>query len=412
MIFRRHSGRPDHFGRREFFRRSLGAAGWAGLIGSGLATGARAGASPAQRLGFSRPVRSPWFTPLPQSAIRCELCPRKCRIEPGRRGHCRVRENRGGEAVSLAYGNPSLVQIDPIERIPFFHVMPGARSLSVSTAGCPLDCRFCEVWDMALAAPEEVHAYDLPPRALIGHARSAGVQAVSFAFGEPVAFFEYMADACAAAQPAGLMRLMHSSGFISPEPLAAVAPYLDAVNIDLKSFDARFYREQTGGELQPVLDTLKTLKKNGVHIELTNLVIPTLNDDPGGIREMAQWVRAELGPATPLHFARFYPLHKLANLPPTPVQTLDRARESAQAAGLQHVYVARVTGHPGENTFCPGCGSKVIDRLGFVIEATRLTDGRCDGCGTPVAGVWNPRPPVSGGGGTSGPGRATARPDL
>ena len=331
---------------------------------------------------------SPWFEPLGGGELRCTLCPHRCRLADGQRGRCRVRENRGGAGNTLAYGNPCLVQLDPVERKPFFHVLPGSRALSVSTAGCPLACRFCEVWDMALVAPEEVVAYDLPPEALVWHAVEVGATSVSFAFGEPVAFFEYMVDSAALARAAGLRVLVHTSGYLEEAPLAALAPLVDAVNVDLKAFDDGFYREQCGGELAPVLRTLRSLRSADVHLELTHLVIPTLNDEAEQIRAMCRWVAMKLGPDVPLHFSRFYPLYQLANLPPTPVATLDRARAIAFDEGLRFVYVARVTGHEGEDTFCPHCGATAIARLGFMVEEVALDDGRCRACGGAIAGVW------------------------
>jgi pyruvate formate lyase activating enzyme len=290
--------------------------------------------------------------------------------------------------VTLVYANPCLIRPDPVERTPFFHVLPGTRTLSVSTAGCPLACMFCEAWDMALAAPEEVYAYDIPPERVVDHALELGARSVSYACGEPVAFYEYTADVAALARKAGLLNLVHTSGYIAREPLAALAGMLDAVNVDLKGFDPAFYRDICGGELAPVLQALRLLGEAGVHVEITNLVIPTLNDDMERIGEMCRWIRRELGAGVPVHFARFYPLYRLANLPPTPVSTLDRARAAALDAGLQYVYVARVTGHEGENTFCPRCGRPVIRRTGFVVEETRLEKGACGWCGAPVPGRW------------------------
>lgn len=348
---------------------------------------ARAEAQTAER-GFTDRRRSPWFRSLPRNEVQCTLCPRECRIAPGQRGVCRVRENRDGAVYTLAYGNPVLVQTDPVERKPFFHVLPGTRALSISTAGCPLACAFCEVWDMALVSPEEVHAYDLPPRDVVSHAGRAAVRSVSYAFGEPVAFWEYMSETAEYARDAGLLNLMHTSGYVNPEPLRSVSGLIDAANVDLKSFDPSFYRDLCGGELEPVLRTLKYLARRGVHLEITTPVIPTLNDDMAMIRRMSTWIRDELGPDVPLHLARFYPLYKLSNLPPTPVATLDRARKTALDAGLEYVYVSRVTGHAGESTRCPRCQETVIQRLGFFVEEVRLDQGRCPACGHAIPGRW------------------------
>jgi pyruvate formate lyase activating enzyme len=242
---------------------------------------------------------------------------------------------------------------------------------------------------MALVAPEDVYAYDLPPEAVIEQARATKARSVSYAFSEPVVFYEYMEAIATLAKRAKLLNLVHTNGFIAQKPLEAICDRVDAVNVDLKGFDPAFYRDLCEGELTPVLETLKQLKAADVHIEVTNLVIPTLNDDMARIREMCHWIKSELGPGVPLHFARFYPLYKLANLPPTPVSTLDRAREVALEAGLDYVYVARVSGHEGENTFCPGCRKAVMRRIGFMIGETHLENGKCAHCGTPIPGRWS-----------------------
>lgn len=381
--------------RRQFIK--AGAAGITSLCLAGAVSGcstpegkegeeSQAGGA---KKGFVRPEASPWFSSLEDGSIQCELCPRECRLAPGQRAPCRVRENRGGKAYTLAYGNPALVQDDPIERKPFYHVMPGSRALSISTAGCNLACKFCEVWDMALVAPEEVHAYDMPPETVVAHALAAGIPSISFAFGEPVVFYEYTADIASLAGEAGLKNLIHTAGYIQRKPLEGLVEKLDAANVDLKSFDPAFYRDVVGGELQPVLDTLKLLRRAGIHIEITNILIPTLNDHMDGVKNMCEWIAGELGPEVPLHFARFYPLYRLSALPRTPVSTLEEARDTALAAGLKFVYIAKLTGHEAENTFCPGCGEKVIERVGFVVSKISLEKGSCRYCGRPIPGRWS-----------------------
>ena len=372
--------------RRDFFRM---AGGGTGALALGRVAGpTAAGHAQEARRGFVNPVPASFFSELGGGRLRCDLCPHLCRLAPGERGRCRVRENRGGRGYTLAHGNPCVVQLEPVERKPFFHVVPGSRSFSVATAGCNLECSFCEVWDTAQVAPEDVYAFDLSPEIIVEKARESGARSVAYTFGEPVAFFEYMECIAALAGGAGLLNLMHSAGFINLDPLARLCSVMDAANIDLKSFDAAFYRRVAGGELEPVLETLKTLRAAGVHLEITNILIPTLNDDPGMVREMCEWIANDLGPDTPVHFSRFYPLYKLANLPPTPVSTLNEARATAKAAGLRHVYVAKVPGHEGENTICPGCEEIVIRRMGFVVEEMRLADGKCDRCGESVPGIW------------------------
>lgn len=340
------------------------------------------------KMGLMNPQPSPWFTELENNKVQCTLCPKACELDQGERAQCLVRENRGGEGYTLAYGNPALLQEDPIERKPFFHVLPGSRALSISTAGCNLSCKFCEVWDMALEKPEEVFAYDVPPENVIELAQKANLSSLSYAFGEPVIFYEYMEETASLAKDAGFLNLVHTAGYIQQKPLERLLDKIDAVNVDLKGFDREFYREVVGGELDHVLDSLKTMNAAGIHIEITNIIIPTLNDDMNYIEEMCKWIVEELGKNVPVHFARFYPLFKLSDLPRTPVSTLEEARNTAINAGLNFVYIARVSEHEGENTFCPNCGNIVINRLGFVIEAIHMEEGKCTHCGEKIPGKW------------------------
>lgn len=340
------------------------------------------------RKGLINPKLSPWFSELDNNRVKCELCPEQCMLEQGERAKCRVRENREGKGYTLAYGNPALLQEDPIERKPFFHVLPGSRALSVSTAGCNLKCKFCEVWDMALEDPEEVYAYDVPPEKVLKYAREGNLTSISYAFGEPVICYEYMFETASEAKRAGYLNLVHTAGYINKEPLENLIDKIDAVNVDLKGFDEEFYREMVGGELEPVLNTLKILKDAGMHIEITNIVIPNLNDNIGDIKEMCEWITSVLGEDVPVHFSRFYPLYKLSELPRTPVSTLEEARNTAKEAGLNFVYIAKVAGHEGENTFCPGCGEVIIKRMGFVIESINMDGDKCQYCGTVIPGRW------------------------
>ena len=339
--------------------------------------------------GLIKTRRSPWYTELSNNRVRCELCPRQCELEEGERAPCRVRENRDGSCYTLVYGNPALVQEDPIERKPFFHVKPGSRALSISTAGCNLACKFCEVWDMALVKPEEVYAYEFPPAKILNQAQAGAVSALSFAFGEPVIYYEYMDTIAEKAKNAGMLNLMHTAAYIQEEPLRKIIEKMDAINVDLKGFTEEFYRDYVGGDLNKVLENLKLIRESNIHLEITNIVIPTLNDDTAKIKEMCEWIRDELGEDVPLHFARFYPLYQLSALPRTPVSTMENARNTALEAGLKYVYLSRVTGHEGENTFCPNCGEKLIDRKGFVVEEQNIEDnGQCAFCGFQLPGHW------------------------
>jgi pyruvate formate lyase activating enzyme len=338
--------------------------------------------------GLVKTKLSPYFTSLERGEIQCELCPHRCRVAKGKRGLCRVRENRDGKYYSLVYGNPCAVHLDPIEKKPFSHVLPGTTSFSLATAGCNFQCKFCQNWEISQAFPEDVYSYDVPPELIVSRAKEIGARSVAYTYVEPMIFYEYMSDISLLAKKAGLLNVTHSNGFINPAPLKNLCKVLDAVNIDLKGFTENFYRELCGGELSPVLETLKTLKKEKVHLEITTLMIPTKNDEMSVIKEMCVWIKKELGEDTPIHFSRFYPLYKLKTLPPTPVSTLEMAREVALSAGLEYVYVGNIPGHAGENTFCPKCKKMVIQRTGYMVGEIHLKDGKCRYCGKPISGIW------------------------
>jgi pyruvate formate lyase activating enzyme len=340
--------------------------------------------------GLVKTKLSPYFTSLEGGEIRCELCPRQCRVPKGKRGLCRVRENRDGKYYSLVYGAPCAVHLDPIEKKPFFHVLPATQSFSLATAGCNLQCKFCQNWEISQASPEEVYSYDVSPELAVKKAKEMGARSIAYTYVEPTIFYEYMLDIGLLARKAGLLNVCHSNGFINPEPLRDLCKVMDAANIDLKGFTETFYRDLCNGELSPILETLKILKKEKVHLEITNLVIPTMNDEMSVVREMCIWVRKELGPDTPVHFSRFYPLYKLRSLPPTPVSTLDKVRAVALSAGLEYVYIGNIPGHEAENTFCPKCKKRVIQRTGYMVGETHIKDGKCGYCGKPIPGIWNP----------------------
>jgi len=340
------------------------------------------------REGFVKPKLATYAAALPGGDVKCALCPRQCRIPKGKRGFCKVRENREGKLYSLAHGNPCAVHLDPIERKPLFHVLPGTRSLSLATAGCNFHCQFCESWEFSQAFPEEVFNYDLPPNAVVQKAEAMGARSVAYSFVEPTVFYEYALDTARLARKAGLLNVLHSSGYINSDPLKALAKWVDAANIDLKGFRETFYRDLCEGELAPVLEALKTLKQEKLHLEITCLVIPARNDDLRVVKEMCRWVKAELGPSTPVHFSRFYPLYKLQGIPPTSVSTLERIRAAALATGLEYVYIANVPGHKAGNTYCSGCKEMVIQRTGFMIGDVHLKGGKCGHCGKPLPGIW------------------------
>ncbi len=267
-------------------------------------------------------------------------------------------------------------------------MLPSTTCFSIATAGCNLSCKCCQAWALSQASPEDVYSYDVPPEMVIVKAKEMRAESVAYSYAEPAVFYEYALDTSRLAKKGGLLNLMHSNGFINRLPLERLGKLLDAANIDLKGFTDPFYRELSGGYLAPVLAAMKTLKSQKVHLEITNLVIPTKNDGIPAIREMCRWVKRELGADTPMHFARFYPLYKLTGLPPTPVATLERARSTALAEGLEYVYISNIPGHEGENTFCPNCRKTIIRRAGYMVVEINVRQRKCKFCGEPIPGIW------------------------
>ncbi|UCC66321.1 MAG: AmmeMemoRadiSam system radical SAM enzyme [Deltaproteobacteria bacterium] len=331
---------------------------------------------------------SPYFQPLGGGEVRCLLCPRQCEISSGGRGHCEVRENRGGKLHSLVYGNPCAVHIDPIEKKPFFHVLPATPSFSIATTGCNFDCKFCQNWEISQEVPEKTLNFKLPPAEVVQIANEYKCPTIASTYVEPTIFFEYMYDVSVLAKGRGILSVCHSNGYINPKPLNDLCQYLGAACIDLKGFTEDFYQELTEGDLHPVLQTLKTLRRKRIHLELVNLVIPTKNDDMQVVRQMCLWIKRELGPDVPIHFSRFYPMYKLRNLPPTPVESLEKAREVALTVGLEYVYIGNVAGHEGENTYCPHCKKVLIARRGYFILTNNVIKGKCKFCGKDIPGIW------------------------
>jgi pyruvate formate lyase activating enzyme len=321
--------------------------------------------------------------------VRCALCPHRCVLAEGERGLCRTRENRAGKLYSFAYGNPCAIHTDPIEKKPFFHFLPGTVALSLATAGCPLRCKYCQNYTISQYPPEETQNGDLPPAQVAAAGRQQGAPTIAYTYSEPMAFYEYMLDTARLGRQAGLRNAVISSGYANPEPLRELCQAVDAIKIDLKGFNDDFYREVCGGRLEPVLEAIRIIHDEGVHLEIVNLVVPTLNDDPAELRALAGWLLDATGPDVPLHFTRFHPDYQLLNLAPTPIETLTAARQAALEVGLRYVYVGNVPGHEGNHTYCPNCGRLIIQRAGMSTEAIKIIDGRCGYCGAPIAGVWS-----------------------
>ena len=320
--------------------------------------------------------------------VQCELCPNGCILELGQHSKCRARMNKDGTLYSLVYGKPCAVHVDPIEKKPFFHFLPGTTAFSIATAGCVLSCKFCQNWQISQAKPEDTDTYDLPPEKVVSNAVAYKCRSITYTYTEPTVFYEYMYDTAVIARKQGIKNTMHSCGYINEKPLRTLSKYMDAADIDLKGFTEDFYSRICSGSLRPVLNALVVLKEEGVWLEITNLVIPTLNDDLKNIREMSRWIVKNLGADVPIHFSRFFPHYKLTNLPPTPLETLEAVRKTAMDAGLKFVYIGNIR-HEGENTFCPKCRKVLIERMGYFVKQNHIANGKCTFCNTSIAGVWS-----------------------
>ncbi len=321
--------------------------------------------------------------------VKCGLCAQECLIAEGERGRCHTRMNVKGELRSLVYGRPIAVHVDPIEKKPFYHFLPGRLAYSLATAGCPLSCKFCQNWEISQARPEDHDSRFVRPEEIVRAAQARSAPILAFTYNEPTVFTEYLTDIARAARPSGLRSALVSCGFMTEAPLTEMCEVLDAIKIDLKGFSESFYRDVCGAELKPVLRSIQQVARSGRHLEIVNLVVPTLNDSDEMLVQLAEWIASEAGPDVPVHFTRFHPDYQLRNLPPTPVATLERARAIALDRGIRYPYVGNVPGHPGNNTHCPACGEVLIKRRGFLIEENRVRDGKCDKCGEEIAGVWS-----------------------
>ena len=354
-----------------------------------------------------------YYRQLDNKRVQCQMCFRQCVVSEGERGFCRNKVNVDGRYYTLVYGHPSALQIDPIEKEPCFHMLPGATIFCTGTASCNNRCRFCHNWHLSQRSFEQIDHVDLTPKQTVELAQGKGYgdtlpavrvvggphtlddlrhelrcDAVSFTYNEPTVFYEHMFEVAQVAKKAGLRALFHTNGGMNEAPLAALLEYMDAVTVDLKAFTPAFYRQVSSSELEPVLRTLQQIQRSGVHLEIVNLLIPTLNDEMDDVRRMCQWIRDTLSPEVPLHVNRFHPAHKLTHLSPTPVETLEHAAHIADEEGLQYVYVGNYPGHERNSTFCPACGERIIARVHFAVLSLDVEKGRCRFCGHPIPGIW------------------------
>jgi pyruvate formate lyase activating enzyme len=334
-------------------------------------------------------VEARYYRKLKGKEVQCLLCPHKCVVSDGERGECNVRENRNGTYYTLNYGRPCALHVDPVEKKPLFHVLPGSKVFSLATVGCNLNCLFCQNWQISQALPEEVKYQELSADDIVQKTIDLDCPMIAYTYSEPTVFFEYMLTIAKKAHEKGIMNTCHSNGFINPEPLSELFQFIKAANIDLKGFTNQYYSEVCGGGLQPVLKSLKEIKEKGVHLELTNLIVPSKNDKIDTIKKMCQWIQSELGSDVPIHFSRFYPRYKLQNLPPTPIETLKIAREIAMKEGLHFVYIGNLQpGHEAENTYCSNCKKLMVERRGYTIKKMELKGGKCSNCGQIIPGLW------------------------
>ncbi|MEA3307097.1 MAG: AmmeMemoRadiSam system radical SAM enzyme [Elusimicrobiota bacterium] len=352
------------------------------------------------------------------NGIQCKLCPHNCYLPDGARGKCRVRINSGGALLTLNHSRPVAVHIDPIEKKPVYHLLPGSLIYSISTAGCNLKCKWCQNWQISQiypeAAPEKLltpinlkllfnpltkqisgrvkhkELSALSPQEVVAYAIKSKCKAIAYTYGEPVIFYEYMYDTAKLAKEKGLKNVMVTAGYINPEPLRRLVKYMDVVKVDLKGFNEEFYSDYVGGDLEKVKEALLVLKEEKVFFEIVNLLVPTLNDSEADILKMVSWIKNNLGANVPIFFSRFSPNYKLKNVPVTPLETLERARNVALKKGLNFVYIGNLSGHPGESTYCPKCGKILIKRHGYTIlgDLVSRNDGKCPYCGTKIPGIW------------------------
>jgi pyruvate formate lyase activating enzyme len=393
---------------RRRFLGTCAAGGCALALGAGVASSIRTGCAQengeivARMGGIYQTPEARYYQKLPENRVKCVLCPNECEVGDQERGYCGVRENRGGTYVTLAYGNPCSRNVDPIEKKPLFHVLPGTYAYSIATAGCNVECLFCQNWEISQVRPEQTRNLDLPPDRLVADAarlvespftpHPVRPRSIAFTYTEPVVYYEYVFDTAKLARERGIDSVMISNGYITREPMDKLCDVLSAVKIDLKAYTEDFYVKLVHGHLKPVLDTLGLLARKKIWFELVYLVIPTHNDDPAKMREMAKWIHGELGPHVPLHLTAFFPTYKLRDLPRTPPETIERLYDIARGEGLKFVYVGNISqpgGHPGENTYCPKCSRRVVQRIRFLVRDVAIKGGKCAHCGAEVPGLWD-----------------------
>jgi len=331
-------------------------------------------------------VEARYYKKLPEGGIECNICPRHCMVTDLERGYCGTRENRDDDYYTLVYGLPCALNIDPIEKKPLYHFYPGTNAFSLATAGCNVNCKFCQNWDISQTRPEQLENYSLSIEEAINVCKTRSVPTIAYTYSEPVIFYEYMYDMAKLGQKNGIRSVMITGGYIDELPLAELMPQLDAIKVDLKSIREDYYRDIVDGELKPVLDRLIQIKKAGMWLELVYLIVPTLNDTDAEFKELAVWIKENLGVETPLHFSRFFPKYLLTNLPATPPSTMERAYQICKAEGLHYVYLGNIRGNKAESTYCPKCETLLIERQGYKTTLKNIDGDRCKICNHQIPG--------------------------
>jgi len=332
-------------------------------------------------------VEAYFYKRHPDRVVQCGTCPHECVVLPDKRGRCRTRVNIDGKLYTISFGNPCTANVDPVEKKPLLHFYPGTKAFSIAVAGCNFRCLNCQNWEISQTSPDKTRNYSYPPQEVVSMATRYGCRSIAYTYSEATTFYEYMFDTAVAARKAGVKNIWVTNGYMSQEALGRLCDVIDAVNIDLKSFSETIYMNLNGGHLGPVLESLKTVHQRNVWLEMTNLMIPTYNDNMEMVKRMCAWILENLGPDYPLHFSRFHPQYKLVHLPPTPVEVLVGAREIAKQAGLHYVYIGNVPGL-AENTECSKCKKEIVQRRGYTVLANHVNHGKCEFCKAPVSGRW------------------------
>lgn len=343
---------------------------------------------------YTHIVPTKYWTKLDDGRVQCDVCPRACKLHDGQQGLCFVRANQDNSIVLTTYGRSSGFCIDPIEKKPLNHFLPGTAVLSFGTAGCNLACKFCQNWDMSKSREMDTLADRATPAQLAKAARKLGCSSVAYTYNDPVIFLEYAVDVAQACREVGVKSVAVTAGYVCESPREELFRYMDAANVDLKAFTEQFYYQLTGAHLEPVLDTLRYIKhKTDVWLEITTLVIPGKNDSDNELHELSQWIYSDLGPDVPLHFSAFHPDWKMQDVPATPLRTLERARRIALEIGLHHVYIGNVHDKAASSTYCSQCGELLIGRDWYTLSDWHLTDdGHCQSCGAQCPGVFQGTP--------------------